>query len=127
MKGTTTMHISRSITLLLVLAVSASAAVPIAGNWEGVIKVPNQELRLVLHVRESGGKLTASFDSPDQYVAGMPVDSIDLKGQQLNFEIRRIMALYSGTLDKEGKAVNGSWSQLGMSFPVNFKKAAVKK
>ena len=121
------MHIIRSITLMLVIAVSASAAAPIAGNWEGVIKIQNQELRLVLHVREAAGKLTATFDSPDQYVAGMPVDSIDLKGQQLNFEIKRIMALYSGTLDKEAKAVSGSWSQLGMSFPLNFKKAAVRK
>jgi len=126
MKGTT-MHIIRSITLLLVIAASASAAAPVAGNWEGVIKIQNQELRLVLHVREAAGKLTATFDSPDQYVAGMPVDNIDLKGQQLNFEIKRIMALYSGTLDKEGKAVSGSWSQLGMSFPLNFKKAAVRK
>jgi hypothetical protein len=40
--------------------------------------------------------LTATFDSPDQYVAGMPVDTIEL--------------------------------QVGMSFPVNFKKSApVKK
>jgi uncharacterized protein len=126
MKGTA-MRIIRSILLLLVIAVSTFAAVPISGNWEGVIKVQNQELRLVLHVREAGGKLTATFDSPDQYLAGMPVDSIDVKGQQLNFEIKRLMALYTGTLDQEGKTVNGSWSQLGMSFPVNFKKAAVKK
>jgi uncharacterized protein len=126
MKGTT-MRIIRSVTILFVIAVSASAAVPVAGNWEGMIKVQNQELRLVLHVREAEGKLTATFDSPDQYVAGMPVDNIEFKGQQLNFEIKRLMALYSGTLDKEGKAVNGAWSQLGMSFPVNFKKAAAKK
>jgi hypothetical protein len=61
-------------------------------------------------------------------VAGMPVDTIELKGQQLNFEIKRILSIYSGTLDKDGKAITGSWSQVGMSFPVNFKKSApVKK
>ena len=118
----------QSIALLLVAVVSVSAATPIVGNWEGVIKIQNQELRLVLHVQETAGKLTATFDSPDQYVAGMPVDTIELKGQQLSFEIKRILSLYSGTLDKDGKAISGCWSQLGMSLPVSFKKAAqVKK
>jgi len=121
------MRIIQSIALTLVAAVSVSAATPIGGDWQGVIKVQNQDLRLVLHVKEAAGKLTATFDSPDQYVAGMPVDTIELKGQQVNFEIKRIMSIYNGTLDKDGKAISGSWSQLGMSFPVNFKKSASAK
>ena len=121
------MRIIQTITLTLVTAVSISAATPIRGEWQGVIKVQNQDLRLVLHVKEDAGKLTATFDSPDQYVAGMPVDTIELKGQQLNFEIKRILSIYSGTLDKDGKAISGSWSQLGMSFPLNFKKSVVVK
>ena len=121
------MRIIQTIALTLVTAVSISAATPIRGDWQGVIKVQNQDLRLVLHVKEDAGKLTATFDSPDQYVAGMPVDTIELKGQQLNFEIKRILSIYSGTLDKDGKAISGSWSQLGMSFPLNFKKSAPAK
>jgi uncharacterized protein len=121
------MRIIQTIALTLVAAVSISAATPIGGDWQGVIKVQNQDLRLVLHVKEDAGKLTATFDSPDQYVAGMPVDTIELKGQQLNFEIKRILSIYSGTLDKDGKAISGSWSQLGMSFPLNFKKSVVVK
>jgi len=122
------MRIIQAIALTLVAAVSVSAATPVGGDWEGIIKVQNQDLRLVLHVKEAAGKLTATFDSPDQYVAGMPVDSIELKGQQFVFEIKRILSIYSGTVDKDGKAISGSWSQLGMSLPLNFKKAApVKK
>jgi uncharacterized protein len=122
------MRIIQSIVLTLVAAISVPAATPIGGDWEGVIKLQNQDLRVVLHVKEAAGKLRATFDSPDQYVAGMPVDTIELKGQQLNFEIKRILSVYSGTLDKDGKAITGSWSQVGMSFPVNFKKSApVKK
>jgi hypothetical protein len=121
------MRIIQSIALTFVAAVSITAATPVSGDWEGVIKVQSQDLRLVLHVKEAAGKLTATFDSPDQYVAGMPVDTIELKGQQVNFEIKRIMSIYNGTLDKDGKAISGSWSQLGMSFPVNFKKSASAK
>jgi len=121
------MRIIQSITLTLLAAVSISAATPIGGDWQGVIKVQNQDLRLVLHVKEAAGKLTATFDSPDQYVAGMPVDTIELKGQQVNFEIKRIMSIYNGTLDNDSKTISGSWSQLGMSFPLNFKKSAPAK
>jgi hypothetical protein len=121
------MRIIQSIALTFVAAVSVTAAAPVSGDWEGVIKVQSQDLRLVLHVKEAAGKLTATFDSPDQYVAGMPVDTIELKGQQVNFEIKRIMSIYNGTLDKDGKAISGSWSQLGMSFPLNFKKSASAK
>jgi hypothetical protein len=118
------MRIIQSIALTLFAAVSISAATPIGGDWEGIIKIQNQDLRLVLHVKEAAGKLTATFDSPDQYVAGMPVDTIELKGQQLNFEIKRILSIYNGTVDKDGKAITGSWSQLGMSVPLNFKRSA---
>jgi len=117
------MRIVQSIALLLALTVSLSAATPIVGNWEGVIKIQNQDLHLVLHVQEVAGKLTATFDSPDQYVAGMPVDTIEVKGQEVNFEIKKILSLYTGTLDKDGKAIAGSWSQIGMSWPVSFKKS----
>jgi hypothetical protein len=113
--------------LIFALGVSTFAAVPVGGDWSGTIKVQNQDLRLVLHVKETAGKLSATFDSPDQFVAGMPVDSIEIKGQQFNFEIKRILCVYSGTLDKDGQTITGSWSQLGTNFPVNFKKGAGKK
>src|SRR5262244_1756417 len=50
-----TMRIIQSIALTLVAAVSVSAATPIGGDWQGVIKVQNQDLRLVLHVKEAAG------------------------------------------------------------------------
>jgi hypothetical protein len=53
----------------------------------------------------------------------MPVDKIEMKGQQLRFEIAAIQAVYTGKLNPGGTTVTGSWSQLGMDFPVDFKKA----
>jgi hypothetical protein len=56
------------------------------------------------------------------------VDKIEVKGQQLTFEIKVIEASYTGTLDKSGTVITGAWSQLGMSFPLNFRKTVqVKK
>ncbi len=52
------MRIIQSIVLTLVAAISVPAATPIGGDWEGVIKLQNQDLRLVLHVKEVGNGLS---------------------------------------------------------------------
>jgi len=111
----------------LVMAAAATAAQPVAGDWNAVIKVGEVSLRLALHVKESQKGLEATFDSIDQKVTGMPVDKIELKGQQLRFEIEAIQSVYTGTLNTGGTTINGSWAQLGMNFPVDFKKAAGEK
>jgi hypothetical protein len=113
-----------ALVFLRLLAVLAVAAGSVSGDWSGVIKVRDSNLRLVLHITDSGKGPQATFDSVDQKVLGMPVDKIEVKGQQIQFEIGVIGATYTGTLDKAGTAITGSWSQLGMSFPLNFKKNA---
>ena len=71
--------------------------------------------------------MEAIFDSIDQKVMGMPVDKIEIKGRQLRFEIAVIQSVYTGTLSTGGTTITGSWAQLGMKFPVEFKKAAEAK
>jgi len=115
------------IVVLLTLACTGLAAEPVSGDWSGVIKVGEMNLRLVLHITDSGKGLQATFDSVDQKVMGMPVDKVEVKGQQLKFEIGSIGATYAGTLNKTGTALTGAWSQLGMSFPLNFQKASPKR
>jgi hypothetical protein len=114
----------QAIVFLLTLACTALAAEPVSGDWSGVIKVRDMDLRLVLHITDSGKGLQATFDSVDQKVLGMPVDKIEVKGQQLKFEIGLIGASYAGTLNKTGTSLTGAWSQIGMSFPLNFQKTS---
>jgi hypothetical protein len=107
----------------LLIAISITAAQPVAGDWNATIKVGEISLRLALHVKESKNGLEATFDSIDQKVMGMPVDKIAVKGQQLRFEIAAIQAVYTGKLNPGGTTIMGSWAQLGMDFPLDFKKA----
>jgi len=116
------MRILQSIVFLFVLTHNASAANPANGDWSAVIKVGELELRLALHVTESGKGLQATFDSIDQKVMGMPVDKIEVKGQELKFELKVIDATYAGTLNKAGNTITGAWFQIGQSFPVTFRK-----
>jgi len=122
------MRIVGPIVVLLAFAGLVMAAQPAAGDWEGVITVGEIKLRLALHVTESGKGLNATFDSIDQNAMGMPVDKIEFKDQQLTFELASIQAVYTGTLNKAGTTITGSWKQIGQSFPVNFqKKTSTKK
>jgi hypothetical protein len=121
------MRTLHAMVLLLIVAFSGSAAGPVTGDWVGVIKIKDVALRLVVHITDSGKGLQATFDSVDRKVLGMPVDKIEVKGQQLRFEIAVIQSVYTGTLNKMGTAVTGAWSQLGMSFPVDFRKTAPAK
>jgi hypothetical protein len=121
------MRILSGIVFLLILATPTLAAEPAIGDWSSVIKVGDISLRLVLHVTSTGKGLRATFDSIDQKVLGMPVDTIDVKGRQLKFEIGVIQATYTGTLDQAGSTITGSWSQLGMSYPLTFRKTTAAK
>jgi hypothetical protein len=109
------------------IAALASAAGPATGDWTSVIKIRDIELRLALHVKETTSGLEATFDSIDQKVFGMPVDKIEFKGQQLSLDLALIQATYKGNLDKAGTRITGTWSQLGMDFPLDFQKAAPPK
>ena len=62
--------------LLLAALAAASGAEPIVGDWSGTLKPGNAEMRIILHVKSSEGKLSASLDSIDQGVKGIPVDNI---------------------------------------------------
>jgi hypothetical protein len=121
------MKVLLAIVLVLCLSISTSAVDAASGDWTAVIKVRDIDLRLALHITDSGNGLKATFDSIDQKVMGMPVDKIEVKDQQVKFEINVIEASYAGTLNKSGTVITGAWSQLGMSFPVNFQKTAQAK
>jgi hypothetical protein len=121
------MRIVKAIVVLLAVSVMAAAASVAAGDWTGSIRLGEMDYRLALHVTESEKGLQATFDSIDQKVFGMTVEKIELKGQQLRFELASIQAVYTGTLNKAGTTITGEWSQVGMTFPVSFKKATQAK
>jgi uncharacterized protein len=122
------MRLLQSIVTVLIFTVTASAAHPANGDWTGVIKIGDMGLRLAFHITDSANGLQATFDSIDQKVMGMPVDKVEVKGQEITIDIGLIQATYKGTLNKPGTAITGSWLQVGQSFPVNFRKATpVKK
>jgi pimeloyl-ACP methyl ester carboxylesterase len=68
--------------------------------------------------RGADGRLRARLDSPDQGVAGLPVDSVTLKGRTLRFGLKRPRCRFRGELGEGGDEIVGEWTQGGQKFPL---------
>jgi len=92
--------------------------------WEGKLAInAGIQLRMVLHVaKDEAGKLTATFDSPDQGAKGLKVDSVALDEARLVFEMKRIQGRFEGTLNPEKTEAKGAWTQAGLALPLTLKK-----
>ncbi len=101
-------------------AQTPTAPSPAAGDWSGVLA--GTGLTLVLHVVETGGALTATFDVPMQGATGLPVGTTALAGDRLTLGIPAIGGRYEGTL--AGDSISGTWSQGGASLPLTLTRLA---
>src|SRR5215813_12724213 len=73
------------------------------GIWEGSLDLGAMKLRLALKVTKAAdGALAATLDSLDQGAKDLPVDAISLKDAAVHFEMKRLMVVFDGTLNKEG-------------------------
>lgn len=95
-----------------------------AGDWKGTLNVGGIKLDLILHivVDADGKTLSGTFDSPDQGVSGIKLDSVTSNGATFNFEFKRAGIAYTGTLQGSGADISGTFTQ-GSSAPLDFKRA----
>jgi fermentation-respiration switch protein FrsA (DUF1100 family) len=96
----------------------------IEGIWEGVLKTPGIELRIVVKIsKREDGKLKATMDSPDQGAKDIGIDTITLENNQLKFEVKIVNGHYEGTVKTDFTEIDGKWTQGGMSLPLLLKHA----
>jgi uncharacterized protein len=100
---------------------TAGAASPLAGNWEGTLRMPRQSLRLAFHIQEAGNRFTGTMDSPDQGVNGVPLDAVRRTTGGVYLESSRIKGTYTGMLSKDGTTLTGEWKQ-GQSLPLTLER-----
>jgi uncharacterized protein len=94
----------------------------IDGNWLGTLDTGMGKLRLALHITNTDQGLTATMDSLDQGANGMPVTSITRNGSSLKFDMKAINGAYDGTISADLASFIGTWTQLGKSWPLEFKR-----
>ncbi len=94
------------------------------GDWKGTLEAAGTKLDLVLHINTKDGALAAMLDSPDQGATGLPIDSINVTGKSLKFEMKSLGANYEGVFSADGSQIEGQFSQQGLRLPLTFKRIA---
>ena len=94
----------------------------IAGDWSGIVVLPQQRLHFVLHVTGSDTDLRATADSPDQGGYGYPVDLITISGQTLSFRMDALSVFFIGRVN--GDQIAGTFKQRGFSVPLTISRSS---
>jgi hypothetical protein len=94
------------------------------GVWEGVLDVPgNGPLHLRFNfTKNADGSIAGAVDSPDQGVSGLAVNSIARTGDTVKMEVKTVGGSFSGTLNKDASAMEGTWSQGGGTLPLTVQR-----
>ena len=110
--------------IFVCITVPFTAFSQIAGIWEGKLPVGTDSLRLVLAVEQHGDSLYAEMDSPDQYAAGIEVNSIIFQHDTLRLKSKEVGASFWGCYDREKDAIQGVFKQGGGKLPLTLRRVA---
>ena len=94
----------------------------IDGAWMGSIDTGALKLRIVFHIVNTADGLTATMDSPDQGMKGMPTSSVTRDGATLKIEAKKINGSFEGKISPDLSTIDGHWSQGGGSLPLVLKR-----
>ncbi|MBI5662828.1 MAG: alpha/beta hydrolase [Ignavibacterium album] len=91
------------------------------GSWSGRLKLPNGiQLTIVFNINYSDEKYSATLDSPDQGVKGIPCGEVKVISDSISIDVPAIVGNYSGKINPEAKTISGLWNQAGSSFELNL-------
>jgi len=94
----------------------------IDGAWMGTLDAGVMKLRVVFHITNTEDGLTATMDSPDQNVKGLPVTSVTRDGTSLKMELKQIAGRFEGKIAKELTTIEGTWTQGASTLPLVLKR-----
>ena len=101
-----------------------------AGHWEGSIKTPVGELKLIVDLdRDANGSWIGDIDIPDQLVKDLPLRNISVTGDSVNFALPAGPGdpVFKGKLSSDGPTISGELSQGGGTVPFSLKRTGEAK
>ena len=103
--------------------ISSSDTPGIEGIWEGKLKVPVAEFRIVFKIsKNSEGILSATLDSPDQGVTDLPVEEVIFKDHTLCLKLKSAGAVFEGKVSEDFLVIEGEWKQAGQTLPLTVQR-----
>jgi hypothetical protein len=117
-----TLIIACSVSMIGFTQQQDTSEISIEGIWEGKLKVPGTELRIVFNISKNpDGSLITTMDSLDQGVTGIPVEEVIFKDNTLRLEVKSVGGVYEGKVSEDFLVIEGEWRQSGGAFPLTLK------
>ncbi len=98
----------------------------ITGNWQGILSVNGNNIRLLFHITATNGKYTSTFDSPDQHAFGLTCSSTEVINDSILLGIQIVQGGYRGKWNGKDE-ITGIYFQAGHSIPMLLKRLDVKE
>lgn len=93
----------------------------VIGIWQGKLKVPGGELRIVFKISQNeDGTLKAAMDSPDQGASDIPVSDVSFQNDSLRIESSLVRGVFEGQFQADNQIIKGVWKQSSMTFPLDI-------
>ena len=108
--------------VVLLLTASAVQAQNLNGSFVGKLNAGLTKLTIVLNIEADG---TATMESPDQTDQKIPANVDFLSADSVAISISMLQASYQGRL--VGDELQGTFKQVGFSFPLNMKPGKVER
>jgi hypothetical protein len=97
------------------------------GVWEGILEVQGMQLHVRFNLtRNADGGITATFDSTDQGVNGVPIAAVSRSGDTVKFDLKTVSITYEGTLNKDASEMKGTFTQ-GDGVPLDLQRKKAEK
>ena len=111
----------RLMSLLLILIPLLTSAQDLKGAWKGLLEVGPAKLNIVFHIHDDNN---VTMDSPDQGAMELPTKVVCMQEDSISVTLPRLGAQYAGKI--VGEKINGTFSQMGHSFPLILKRGEIK-
>jgi hypothetical protein len=111
---------------LAMLLASTLCAQDIAGDWQGTLKLPSEEIRFVFQIAraEGGGWKATMYEYEIDYPPDpKPVSSVTLEGSNLKFAIAGGKATYVGRVSADEASIEGILTGPQQSPPLTLRRA----
>jgi len=111
--------------MITVCLTSLLNAQDIEGNWNGELNIQGQEMAFIFHFITENNDYTGTIDIPAQGATGIPIEEIDLKGDELSLSLMQGAIIYEGTIESD--LIKGVFKQNGQELTLDLKRGDMKK
>lgn len=107
--------------IILSLFAALQSQAQVEGYWKGQIDLGGQKIEMAFDIKVTENGFVSTLDVPAQGAFDVLVDKTEFYQGKLDLRMDAMNATYSGEL--KDLAIEGSFTQHGMSFPLNLERA----